>query len=319
MSPVICNSRMTARLFFILGIKKKSQTRWGESVLHFLEFSGFWIKGFLQLKKIISFFLVWSPLLCLMYSLLLGFLVNLQDLSYMPLIWVSEFPQWADWFSHPVCFVLSNLLVSMAIAVSHQAIIVSPKVVFPDLRLFLFHECCPLKLLLRIWFSILQNSLSCCKLFLKELSSLEIMNIFSIFKCFSVFSSLWGSAVFAQFWKLEEAQLESVQVHVWFLQCAKRDQGRIDHFCSLISLDQQSHFLEGWRRNHIPRWSCDKPFPTVPTLLPACQGHHPPSLMDKIVVRLLFLSHCLNWTELKWQRIVLRREIRTCLALALHL
>ena len=44
MSPVIRKSRMTARLFFILGIKRKSQTRWGESVLHFLEFSGFWIK-----------------------------------------------------------------------------------------------------------------------------------------------------------------------------------------------------------------------------------------------------------------------------------
>lgn len=122
-----------------------------------------------------------------MYSLLLGFLVNLQDLSYMPLIWVSEFPQWADWFSHPVCFVLSNLLVSMAIAVSHQAIIVSPKVVFPDLRLFLFHEK-RLKLLLRIWFSILQNSLSCCKLFLKELSFGDHEHFFYIqmFLCFLI-------------------------------------------------------------------------------------------------------------------------------------
>ena len=36
-----------------------------------------------------------------------------------------------QWFSHPVCFALSNLLVSMAITFLHQAIIVSPKSSLP--------------------------------------------------------------------------------------------------------------------------------------------------------------------------------------------
>lgn len=80
----------------------------------------------------------------------------------------------------------------------------------------------------------------------------------------------------------------------------KRDQGRIDHFCSLISLDQQSHFLEGWRWNHIPRWSCDKRFPTVPAFLPTCQGHHPPSLMDKMVLLWECCSYHIVWTGLNW-------------------
>ena len=122
------------------------------------------------------FFSVWSPLLCLMYSLLLGFLVNPQDLSYAsyvsfrisPVGWLVFSFFWGgalfitffytlfffkfyfifklysivlvlpniemnppQWFSHPVCFALSNLLVSMAITFLHQAIIVSPKSSLP--------------------------------------------------------------------------------------------------------------------------------------------------------------------------------------------
>ena len=160
---------------------------------------GFILKSRVSTTKenyLFFFFLIWSPLLlCLMYSLLLGFLVNLQDLSYMPLIWVSEFPSGLTSF---LTLFVSYCATCSSVWPSHfyiKKLLFHLKVVFPGLRLFLFHECCLLKFLLRIWFNILQTSLSCRKVFLKELSSLEIMNIFSIFKCFSVFSSLWGSAV----------------------------------------------------------------------------------------------------------------------------
>lgn len=85
-----------------------------------------------------------------------------------------------------------------------------------------------------------------------------------------------------------------------FFTVQKKDQGRIDHFCTLIFLNQQSHFLAGWRRNHIPRWSCDKCFPTAPTFLPTCQEHHPPSLMDKMVLLWECCSYRIVWTGLNW-------------------
>lgn len=85
-----------------------------------------------------------------------------------------------------------------------------------------------------------------------------------------------------------------------FFTVQKKDQGRIDHFCTLIFLNQQSHFLAGWRRNHIPRWSCDKRFPTAPTFLPTCQEHHPPSLMDKMVLLWECCSYRIVWTGLNW-------------------
>lgn len=89
-----------------------------------------------------------------------------------------------------------------------------------------------------------------------------------------------------------------------FFSLSTKGQGRIDHFCSVISLGQSFHFAGVGRVNHTLRWPYDQGFHNVPKFpfygvgVPSSTSNE----QDALVLSLLcqcprIIYQCLKWTE----------------------
>lgn len=116
-----------------------------------------------------------------------------------------------------------------------------------------------------------------------------------------------------------------------FFSLSTKGQGRIDHFCSVISLGQSFHFAGVGRVNHTLRWPYDQGFHNVPKFpfygvgVPSSTSNEQDALVLSLLCQCPRIFYHSVWNELKkwlwryllWQ-ILLRREICTCLELASH-